>query len=456
MKPGARRLVAGLLCCLCAICYADDEAAFSSLVPSGTRIASSEVPESAAFPGHGCTEAGAFLLPARFGDAGMNEFVHVDGPRETCAFHTRSLDTSRAALADTREEQRAAGTAQTQGDEPEENRSSAPLATTNPLPHDAARRTANIVAAPKPAEPLSVMSAACYRWILGVLLLVLVLALLALVGAATALLYVRWFSERAILARAVNRGLKRDEFRLEHQPVFYTRTRKCIGLEAVLRWKNVAYGLRGEAWFMNELADRRAATKIVAFMLSTAERELSLLAEGRNLYLMVNVWASCLGNEECLSLIATRARSFTSSRLVFQIKAEDLPARLGSVMRLRRDKVRTALSGVRTPTAIIGSALPAGFEFIKVDRDIMALDESARLQTLQAIAAVGRQHDVAVIADGVEGIGQNHDLGRAGIELAQGFFFGKAISADQLPRFFEKLDWWQGKHAPAASTAHPT
>jgi sensor c-di-GMP phosphodiesterase-like protein len=119
--------------------------------------------------------------------------------------------------------------------------------------------------------------------------LILVIALLALIGAA-ALVYLRWFRERATLARVVNRGLRRNGY----QPVCCTRTRRCIGLEAVLRWKNVAYGLRGEAWFMEKLADRRSTKKIVAFILSTAERELGLLADGRNLSLMVNLRASCL------------------------------------------------------------------------------------------------------------------------------------------------------------------
>ncbi|SDD61613.1 EAL domain, c-di-GMP-specific phosphodiesterase class I (or its enzymatically inactive variant) [Paraburkholderia lycopersici] len=302
-----------------------------------------------------------------------------------------------------------------------------------------------------PSHRNSVLTAS-YRLLLIVSVVVLVLALLALLAAAIAFIYVRWFSERAILARAVNRGLKRNEFHLEYQPVFYTRTRKCIGLEAVLRWKNVAYGFRGEAWYMDKLADRRTTRKIIAFILSTAETELSLLANGRNLYLMVNLWKSCLGNEDCLSLIATRAEAFTASRLVFQIKAEDVPKRLSSMARLRRDKVRIALSGVRTPTAITASMLPVGFEFIKVDREVMGLEESDRLQTLQSIAAMGRQLDVAVIADGVEGIGQNHAVERAQIELAQGFFLGKAISAVRLPMLFERLERWRGKHVPAASS----
>jgi EAL domain-containing protein (putative c-di-GMP-specific phosphodiesterase class I) len=160
-------------------------------------------------------------------------------------------------------------------------------------------------------------------------------------------------------------------------------------------------------------------------------------------------------NEECLSLIATRARSFTSSRLVFQVKAEDLPSKLSIVTRLRRDKVRIALSGIRASTDITAFAQSVGFEFIKVVRDVMGLDESDRLRTLQAIAAAGRQLDVAVIADGVEGIGRSHALRHAHIELAQGIFSGKAIPAGYLPVLFRKTDWRQGEHIPTTSAAGP-
>ncbi|WP_186308674.1 EAL domain-containing protein [Paraburkholderia sp. BCC1885] len=295
------------------------------------------------------------------------------------------------------------------------------------------------------------MSSAEYRWVLFVSATVLVLALLALLGAGGMLLYRRWFSERATLARAVNRGLRRNEFHLEYQPVFYTSTRKCIGLEVALRWKNVAYGLRGETWYMDKLVDRRSARKIVAFVLSTAERELGHLADGRQLYLMVNLWRTCFEDENCLSLVAATAKSFTSCRLVFQVKAEDLSRQLDNIARLHEDKVRIAVSGVRAGTSITASALPVDFEFIKVDRDVMGLDESDRLRTLQAIAAAGRQLDVAVIADGVEGSGQYHAVTRAKIDLAQGFFLGKAISAGQLPALFEKFDWWQGKHVSTAN-----
>lgn len=481
MKTGPHYFVASLLFCLSAACHADDEITLSYPVAPETGIANPEGVESAAFPGHGCIGTRVFLLPALFGDAGMREFVHADGIRTTCAFHTVNPAASGVSLLGTGEAQGAPEITQSRIDSRPEDALPNPSTGANPSPPEASRKTEG-AAAPKLVQSLSgvstpgradwafhrsrpvpvnkgagrankTVSSAGYRWVLFVSATVLVLALMALLGAFGMLSYRRWFSERAILARAVNRGLRRNEFHLEYQPVFYTSTRKCIGLEVALRWKNVAYGLRGETWYMDKLVDCRSTRKIVAFVLTTAGRELDHLADGRKLYLMINLWKTCLENEECASLIAATVKSFTSCRLVFQVKAEDLPQQLGNIARLREDKVRIAVSGVRAGTSMTASALPVDFEFIKVDRDVMGLDESDRLRTLQAIAAAGRQLDVAVIADGVEGSGQYHAVGRARIALAQGFFLGKAIPAGQLPALFEKLDRWQGKHVSTASAA---
>jgi len=484
MKTGAHNFVAGLLFCLCATCHADGEATFSYRIHPEARLANSERVASYTFPDQGCLEAISFLLPATFGDAGMHEFVHADVTQPHCAFRTENPGTSGVSFSDTDEIQRASEITPTQKEGVLEYALATSSAGADPSSPEANPETESVPAAPKPTQPMSgmptpdrasralpgsrshsvnkgagsankTMSPARYRWVLYVSVLLLALALLALFGALSMLLYLRWCSERALLARAVNRGLRRKEFYLEYQPVFYTGTRKCIGLEVALRWTNVTYGLRGEAWYMDKLADRRSARKIVTFVLSTADKELGRFADDRKLYLMINLWKTCLKNEDCLSLITAKAKSFASGRLVFQVKADDLSEQLGNVARLRENRVRIAVSGVRTGTLITASALPVDLEFIKVDRNVMGLDESDRLRTLRAIAAAGLQLDVAVIADGVEGSSQYAAIGRAQIDLAQGFFLGKAVPATQIPALFEKLDWWQGKHFLTASAASP-
>jgi EAL domain-containing protein (putative c-di-GMP-specific phosphodiesterase class I) len=428
-----------------------------------------------ALSGSGCAKFDTYLLPALLGgNAGMNDFIPVRGTTGTCAFTISLPETSGGRIGQPTEEPFALRKRNAEKDVPETGSSSGLPIPANTLPHGAAFEINDLPAMVKYASPSAGMPmptstkrdssrtgspvakaraqrhvplfrrpepASLYRFFLILSVVVLILALLILAGALTMLLYVRWFSEQAALARAVRKGLKRNEFRLNYQPVFYTKTRKCIGLEAVLHWENVAYGLRGESWYTGKLAASRSTTKLVDFVLSAVERELRSITQGRKLYLMVNLWASCLENGECLRLVKTRIKSFTSSHVVFVIKADDVPEQLESLAQLRQEKIRVALSGVRTTTSLSTSVLPTDFEFVKVDREVMGLDEPERVRTLQEIAAIGRQLDIAVVADGVEGIGQYRAVEDARIELAQGFFLGKAVPAHQLPALFSRLGW---------------
>jgi EAL domain-containing protein (putative c-di-GMP-specific phosphodiesterase class I) len=421
-------------------------------------------------PGSSCAKFDTYLMPALLGgDAGMNDVAPAGSARDGCAFTIRTSEASGGGIRQPTEAVFAVSERSVQRNSP------SPLPVPeDTLPRESAFEINELAAMAKPAAPTAGMPMSTFakrdisrtsapvakepaqrhlplfhglepaslnRLLLMVSVVVLILALLTLAWALTMLLYVRWFSQQAALDRAVRRGLSRNEFHLDYQPVFYTKTRKCIGLEAVLRWENVTYGLRGESWYTGKLAAPRSTAKLVEFVLSDAERELRSIAHGRKLYLMVNLWASCLASRECLRIVKARMKSFTSSHVVFVIRADDVPGQLESLAQLRQEKIRVALSGVRTTTSLSTSLLPTDFEFVKVDREVMGLDEPERARTLREIASIGRQLDIAVVADGVEGIGQYRAVEDARIELTQGFFLGKAVPAHQLPALFARLGW---------------
>ncbi|WP_180970704.1 EAL domain-containing protein [Burkholderia sp. WAC0059] len=475
-KHGLKSLIPILLCTVAVVCHADDPDAAWLITPA-TVAADGETALPATLPRYGCAEAGAFLLPVPLSDAGTNEFVLTGGTGKTCAFSAEeasaamSADSQPLAQGASLPQGAAIRTGADLAGAPQSTPASATDANANSLPQDAPQETTASIAssgqasppvstfAPNPSDPPSpdtvqaqakdgashffkAAFAAFYRQMPVILFIVAAVAVLALLGTAGFLAYLHWFDKRAVLARAINRGLKRNEFYLEYQPVFYARTRKCIGLEVLLGWKNLAHGVRGESWY-TRLVDRHTAMKLMTFVLATVSRELDGLNGDQRLYAMVNLWAPCLGSEECLAQIAAVARSWASSRLVFQIKAEDLPQKLNRIVRLRRDGVRVALSSVQEARSITLPARSIGLEFVKIDRDVMLLNEADRRRRLQTIVAACNQLDLEVIADGVEGPGQYHAIGRAKIDLAQGFFLGKAIGADRLPAFFSRLQWWR-------------
>jgi EAL domain-containing protein (putative c-di-GMP-specific phosphodiesterase class I) len=266
------------------------------------------------------------------------------------------------------------------------------------------------------------------------------IVLLALAIAGSMIARARWFSPRETLARAAKRGLRRNEFHLEYQPVFYTRTQKCVGLEVMLRWKNSAHGIRGAEWYMEQLDGSPVADKILSYVFAAAAKEIEALGESTSLYVLVDVPASSLKSDSSIASLIRMANTLASScRLVLQVPVDDVADVLPAVAQLRAEKIRVGLSRVRSVSTNFESLAHSGFEFLKVDREVMGFEEGARAHQLQEIAAVGRRLNMAVIVDGVEGVSQFHAVGRAHIDLAQGFYLGKAISASRFPTFFDQM-----------------
>jgi EAL domain-containing protein (putative c-di-GMP-specific phosphodiesterase class I) len=249
----------------------------------------------------------------------------------------------------------------------------------------------------------------------------------------------RWFSPRATLARAARRGLRRNEFHLEYQPVFYTRTQKCVGLEVMLRWRNSVHGIRGAEWYMEQLDGTPIAERILNYVFETAATELDALGQSDTLYLIIDVPASMLESGDSIGKLVRMAnRLADKSHVVLQMPIDDISDVEAAVAKVRNDRIRIGVSHVRSISQKVESAARAGCEFLKVDRDVMGLEEGARAHQLQEMASAGRRLNMAVVVDGVEGVSQFHAVGRAHIDLAQGFYLGKAISASRFSTFFDE------------------
>jgi EAL domain-containing protein (putative c-di-GMP-specific phosphodiesterase class I) len=264
-------------------------------------------------------------------------------------------------------------------------------------------------------------------------------ALIAALVAGAMLARARWFSPRATLARAARRGLRRDEFHLEYQPVFYTRTQKCVGLEVMLRWRNSVHGIRGAEWYMKQLDRTPIAERILDYMFETAATELEALDHSDSLYLIVDVPASMLDSADSIAKLIRIANRLTAkSHVILQMPIDDISDVVSAVAQLRNDRIRVGVSHVRSASPKLEAAARAGCDFVKVDREVMGLEEGARAHQLQEMASAGRRLNMAVVVDGVEGVSQFHAVGRAHIDLAQGFYLGKAISASRFSTFFDE------------------
>ncbi|WP_207002228.1 EAL domain-containing protein [Trinickia mobilis] len=269
---------------------------------------------------------------------------------------------------------------------------------------------------------------------------IFLMALLCLLGLGCWALYERRFTPDARLVRAVKAGLKRKEFNLEYQPVVSTRSGKCVGVEVLLRWMNGIYGLRGPLYYQAKLEGTSGTAPLTRFVLSTAMKELGALERAASLYVAVNVAWSHLESGSFMTDVINSAGHLLP-RLVLEVTeggtAKSTQRVLDVMSKLRKKRVRFALSGVGVTPANFALLEQFKFELAKIERQTLSLENDERVQALSALADLGRRLGATVVAEGVESVVQYQAVCRARVDMAQGFFLGKAMRLIDLSTFLE-------------------
>jgi EAL domain-containing protein (putative c-di-GMP-specific phosphodiesterase class I) len=266
------------------------------------------------------------------------------------------------------------------------------------------------------------------------------LTFMGLFGLGAWVFYKRRLAPEVRLIRAAEAGLRGGEFRLEYQPVMSLRRGGCVGVEAMIRWNNAEYGSRGPAYYMRLLGKTRLSGRLTRFVLSTATQELAEVTAGSALFIGVHVSATHVESKSFASDVSRSARSILSQLVL------NMPQRgcavptadvLHTVATLRAQNVRFALTNVDEVPSYRDRLEMFGFEQIKIDRHIMTLDEEELRQRLRSVVRAVRPLGATVVAEGVESASHHAVISQAGVDLAQGFFFGRTMTLSLLLTFLE-------------------
>lgn len=264
------------------------------------------------------------------------------------------------------------------------------------------------------------------------------LALLALMILGCWGLYGWRFTPQARLVRAAKRGLLRGEFGLEYQPVIDLRRGKCVGVEALLRWDNPDFGLRGPMHYVRCLENSTAIGPLTRFMLATAASEVAALVTARSLYVALKVPGVYMAADNFVSDVQDSAKGILP-RLILELTASDCadptPRMLKSVAALRKQGVQFALAGAGLGSLKIDSLRKFDFELIKMDRQVLALDGYDRTSSLATMTEIARDLGALLVADGVDSAAHHEALHKARTDLGQGFFYCRALPISRLAAF---------------------
>ena len=252
--------------------------------------------------------------------------------------------------------------------------------------------------------------------------------------------------ERLELENSLRKALDEDQFVVYYQPTIDIHKNEIVSVEALLRWEHPDKGIIKPIDFISLAEDCGLIVPIGEKLVRTAARQLKAWKdEGlENQNVSINIAPRQFRDMDILALFkeVIHENALEPSNFTIEITESALIDNVGEV-----EKVLNILSGMGVTIAL--DDFGTGFaslaylkdfpvDIVKIDRIFIAGTPDSREDTaiVEAIAGLTRGLKLRLLAEGIENDRQLQMLKGLGCQLAQGYYWSKALPADQYEQFY--------------------
>lgn len=253
----------------------------------------------------------------------------------------------------------------------------------------------------------------------------------------------RKLSPLAVLERAV----RRREFIVDYQPIIEIETRRCIGAEALVRWKKPDGRIVSPDLFV-PLAERSGLIlPITDQVIETIMRDLgALLARDPAMHVSINLAASDVSSGRFLPVLQREIRQVgvQPEQIWLEVTEGSFiepKAARSTLEQVRKAGFVVALDDFGTGYSSLQYLQQLPLDVLKIDRSfvdkIMAGENQALL--VSHVIEMGQALHLTLVAEGVETAQQLDCLRARHVKYAQGWLFAKALDSACFKQFY--LAW---------------
>lgn len=237
-------------------------------------------------------------------------------------------------------------------------------------------------------------------------------------------------------------ALRTNSFQLHYQPILSAKSRKIVGLEALVRWQHPERGLIPASEFIPAAEESGLIATIDDWVLETAGRQLPRWP--KNIWVGVNISSAQLRGHDFVQKVEKALGDTAPERLLLEVTESMLISdkRLAAdlMARLRNIGVRFALDDFGTGFSSLSYLQSFPFDKIKVDRSFVSpvADHSRSATLRRAIVQLARSLKMTCVAEGVETEEQLEALRREGCHEVQGFLFSPAMHPEAVDKLLTR------------------
>jgi sensor c-di-GMP phosphodiesterase-like protein len=259
------------------------------------------------------------------------------------------------------------------------------------------------------------------------------------VGTLIAVLLMALLRQRAGMLAQLDRAIRRREFFLTYMPIVELNSGRWVGAEALLRWRRPGGEIAGPEQFI-PIAEqhhrmKRLTETMLEILVNDARENLARHAGQR--YVSINLSAHDLSDTAIVEKLRQTREKSGLPRLMVEATERgllnvDRANRI--IQQLAELDISVAIDdfGIGYSTLSYLGALRAAY--LKIDKSFVSAigSDAVTSQVIDHIIAVAKDCHLTLIAEGVESEEQASYLRNAGVQYAQGWLFGKPMTASEL------------------------
>ena len=251
---------------------------------------------------------------------------------------------------------------------------------------------------------------------------------------------------RLELENDLRRALQKGEFTLHFQPKWCLVEDEVAGFEALVRWQHPRRGLVMPGDFI-PVAEETGLIVPLGFQVlraACAQAKAWSEREGRPLSMAINISARQLHLPEIVPLVAEALEEsgIDPRCVILEITESAIIERTGHMLKtlhsLRDLGVKLAIDDFGTGYSSLAYLRAFPFDYLKIDRQFVTHvhDEAGNGAIVTSMITLAHALKLMVIAEGAELSEEVQHLKKLGCDMAQGYFFGRPLTVEQVESRF--------------------
>ncbi|MFC3799098.1 putative bifunctional diguanylate cyclase/phosphodiesterase [Cohnella sp. GCM10012308] len=238
-------------------------------------------------------------------------------------------------------------------------------------------------------------------------------------------------------------AIERRQFRLHYQPKVNLRTKRIIGMEALLRWEHPELGVVSPAEFIPIAEETGQIVVIGDWVLEQAcAQNKAWQNKGYPaLSVSVNVSVRQFQHREYLMSVRSilRRTGLSAAYLELEITEsimQNVKESTDVLHALRKMGISTSIDDFGTGYSSLFIIPKLPIDTIKIDKSFIDdIDDRVQLSMLKTIIDLGLSLNLGVVAEGIESEHQRQVLMEHGCPVGQGYLYSRPVS----PEAFEEM-----------------